>query len=264
METSPRPARSSHTGEELDLRLQFLVYPPLDFRADTPSMRETVDPVFFDRNDLAWCWAHYLAQDSDRESPLASPLRAPDVRGLPPARHYRGTRSATPKASCSRLGFAAAGVSTELVRFEGMVHGFYSMNGVLGAADEAQAVTAAGLRRAFALRWRSAGQQGHTKMMTCPLLYSPRGCSPKTCTSSAGSPILGLRPTVALWPLSYGGSIARPTTTGARSGLGPSTARRPLAASRPARSWTCLRAGRRTETGSRSPRAGSARRSSCT
>lgn len=134
------------------LRLQFLVYPPLDYRADTPSMRETVDPVFFDHNDLAWCWAHYLAHDSDGESPLASPLRAPDVRGLPPTLVI--TAELDPLRDEGELyaaRLAAAGVPTELVRFEGMVHGFYSMNGVLGAADEAHAVTAAALRRAFAL-----------------------------------------------------------------------------------------------------------------
>jgi hypothetical protein len=32
-----------------------------------------------------------------------------------------------------------------------MVHGFYSMNGVLGAAEQAQAVTAASLRRALSV-----------------------------------------------------------------------------------------------------------------
>ena len=52
------------------------MYPPLDHRADTPSMRETLDPVFFDRIDLAWCWEHYLACDSDGDSPLAAPLCA--------------------------------------------------------------------------------------------------------------------------------------------------------------------------------------------
>ena len=134
------------------LRLQFLVYPPLDYRADTPSMRETVDPVFFDHNDLAWCWAHYLAHDSDGVSPLASPLRAPTSAGCRPRSSLplSSIRYAT-KASCTRLG-AAASVPTELVRFEGMVHGFYSMNGVLAAAEEAQAVTVTALRRAFALR----------------------------------------------------------------------------------------------------------------
>jgi acetyl esterase/lipase len=132
------------------LRLQILVYPLLDYRFDTPSVQETVDTVFFDRDDVAWCWAHYLRRESDGDSPLASPLRAHDVQGLAPALvitaeidplRDQGERYA------ARL--AAAGVPTELVRFEGMVHGFYSMSGVLGAAERAQAVTAAALRRAL-------------------------------------------------------------------------------------------------------------------
>jgi acetyl esterase len=130
------------------LHFQFLVYPPLDYRADTPSMRESVDPVLFDRNDVAWCWAHYLTCDSDGDSPLASPLRAPDLRELPPALVI--TAALDPLRDEGELyaaRLAAAGVPTELVRFENMVHGFYSMNGVLEAADQAQALTAAGLRR---------------------------------------------------------------------------------------------------------------------
>jgi acetyl esterase len=143
-------AQLAHEQGGPSLRFQFLVYPPLDYRADTPSMRETVDPVFFDCNDVAWCWAHYLACDSDGESPLASPLRARNLRGLPPTLVI--TAELDPLRDEGELyaaRLAAAGVPTELVRFEGMVHGFYSMNGVLGAAEQAQAVTAAALRRAL-------------------------------------------------------------------------------------------------------------------
>jgi acetyl esterase len=132
------------------LRFQFLVYPPLDFRADTPSMRKPVDPMFFDRDDVAWCWAHYLACDSLGDSPLASPLRAADLRGLPPALVI--TAELDPLCDQGELyaaRLAEAGVPAELVRFDGMVHGFYSLTGVLGAAEQAQAVTAAALRPAL-------------------------------------------------------------------------------------------------------------------
>jgi acetyl esterase len=134
------------------LRLQVLVYPLLDHRADTPSMRDTVDPLFFDRRDVAWCWTNYLTCAADGDSPLASPLRARDLRGLPPALVI--TASADPLRDEGELyaaRLASAGVPTERVRFDGMVHGFYSMNGVLCAAEQAQAVTAASLRRALSV-----------------------------------------------------------------------------------------------------------------
>jgi acetyl esterase len=155
--------RLAHEHGVPRLRLQFLVYPPLDHRADTASMRDTLDPVFFDRNDLAWCWSHYLPRDADGDNPLASPVRAPDFRGLPPALVI--TAELDPLRDQGELYaalLAAAGVPTEVVRFGGMVHGFYSMSGVLGAADQAQAVTAAALRRTlFCVRTR-VSEMGRT------------------------------------------------------------------------------------------------------
>jgi acetyl esterase len=133
------------------LRFQLLVYPPLDYRAGTRSLRETVDPVFFDRDDVAWCWGHYLARDEDGADPRASPLRAEDVRGLPAALVITaGWDPLRDESELYAARLAAAGVPTELACFEGMVHGFYSLNGVLGDAQRAQAATAAAFRRALA------------------------------------------------------------------------------------------------------------------
>jgi acetyl esterase/lipase len=129
---------------------QLLVYPPLDHASNTASRRETVDPVFFDRDDLAWCWKHYLAHESDGESPLASPLRAADLSGLPAALVI--TAEHDPLRDEGELyakRLAAAGVPTQVERFEGVVHGFYSMNGVLDAAEQAQELTVSALRRAL-------------------------------------------------------------------------------------------------------------------
>lgn len=135
------------------LSFQFLVYPPLDYRAETPSRCETTDPLFFDRADVAWTWNHYLAGEADGENPLASPLRAADLSGLPPALVI--TAEHDPLRDEGELYAArlkAAGVPTELIRFDGMVHAFYSQTGVLDAAERAQQITADALRKALFFR----------------------------------------------------------------------------------------------------------------
>jgi acetyl esterase len=138
-------------GQGPALALQLLVYPPTDARADTPSLREFADPVFFDAAGLRWCWSHYLAKEADGDDPLASPLRAPDLRGFP--RTLVITAALDPlRDEAERLGerLTAAGVPTETVRYDGVVHGFFSMTGVVEAASEAQERAAAALRDALA------------------------------------------------------------------------------------------------------------------
>jgi len=133
------------------LAFQLLVYPPLDHRAAAPSRHEPVEHPFFGPEDVAWCWSHYLADPEDGESPSASPLRAGDLSTLPPALVI--TAEVDPLRDDGEL-YAArlreAGVPAELVRFDGVMHGFFSLADELDSAVEAQELAAAALRRAFA------------------------------------------------------------------------------------------------------------------
>jgi acetyl esterase len=113
-------------------------------------MREWPEPPFLSPEDVAWCWSHYLADAADGESPLASPLRARYLLGLPPALVI--TAELDPLRDEGELyaaGLREAGVAAELVRVDGMVHGFFSLSDKLDAAGEAQALAASALRMAF-------------------------------------------------------------------------------------------------------------------
>ncbi len=130
---------------------QLLVYPNTDYRADTASRRENTDPLLFNQTSVGWYWGHYLADEADGEHPLASPLRATDHSGLPPATvltaEYDPLRDEGEQYAAALM---AAGVPVELTRYAGMVHGFFAMAGVLDTSTRALAHAAARLRAAFA------------------------------------------------------------------------------------------------------------------
>ncbi|BCB74359.1 hypothetical protein Pflav_007690 [Phytohabitans flavus] len=130
------------------LAAQVLVYPNVAYGADTPSFRDNTDPHFFNRTSVSWYWGHYLADPADGTDPLASPLRATDLSGLPPAlvitAEYDPLRDEAEQYA-ERL--RAAGVPVELARYDGMTHGFFTMTGTLAAAREATARTAEYLRK---------------------------------------------------------------------------------------------------------------------
>ncbi|MBD0690246.1 alpha/beta hydrolase [Streptomyces sp. CBMA123] len=132
------------------LRHQLLVYPNTDRAADTPSLREHDDPLLFNRRSVDWYWGHYLADPADGASPYASPLRAADLSGLPPATvltaEYDPLRD---EGEQYAEALRAAGVPVELRRYRGVPHGFFAMAGTLDAAAEAQAHAAARLREAL-------------------------------------------------------------------------------------------------------------------
>lgn len=133
-----------------DLVHQLLVYPNTDYRADTPSRRENTDEALFNRKSVDWYWRHYLRTPEDGDSPLASPLRADTLAGLPPATvitaEYDPLRD---EAEQYARRLREAGVPVELTRYSGLVHGFFTMSGVLDAAGHAVGYAAGRLRDAF-------------------------------------------------------------------------------------------------------------------
>ncbi|SEQ97454.1 alpha/beta hydrolase [Actinokineospora terrae] len=144
-----------------DLAHQLLVYPNTDHGADTPSLRENTDRYLFNRHSVAWYWDNYLATPDDGADPLASPLRATDHSGLPPATIITaGYDPLRDEGEAYARALSEAGVPTELTRFPGMAHGFFTMFGVLPAAAQAVALAAARLRGAFADHPHRAGRSG--------------------------------------------------------------------------------------------------------
>jgi acetyl esterase len=65
---------------------QLLLYPVTDYHTPgTPSYEEDAEGYGLTRDTMKWFWAHYLNDESQSAHPHASPLRAPDLSGLPPA-----------------------------------------------------------------------------------------------------------------------------------------------------------------------------------
>jgi acetyl esterase len=126
---------------------QLLVYPNTDQLADDESMRTADDPFLFNRHSVAWYRQHYLAGPGDAADPLASPLRAGSLAGLPPAlvitAEFDPLRDQG-AAYARRL--AGAGVPAELSCYPGMAHGFFTMAGTVDASRAAIAQAAAHLR----------------------------------------------------------------------------------------------------------------------
>jgi acetyl esterase len=126
---------------------QILIYPNTDQLADDESMRAADDPFLFNRHSVAWYRQYYLVDPADAADPLASPLRAESLAGLPPAlvitAEYDPLRGQG-EAYARRL--ADAGVPVELSRYPGMAHGFFTMAGTVDASRAAIGQCASQLR----------------------------------------------------------------------------------------------------------------------
>lgn len=110
------------------LAFQALIYPVCDASGDHPSHRQCSDVFPLTAEEMRWFWRQYVPDADTRLTALASPLRATDLSGLPPA--YVLTAEFDPlrdegEAYAARL--AAAGVPIVHERAKGMVHGFLAV-----------------------------------------------------------------------------------------------------------------------------------------
>jgi acetyl esterase len=122
---------------------QLLLYPVLD--ADlTRDSYVTNQGMILGPREMGWFWNHYLPDAGARSHPYASPLRADDLTGLPPAVLVVADLDPLRDeglAYAARL--AESGVPLRLRHVPGLVHGYLRFSGRVDAAA-AQAPAIAG------------------------------------------------------------------------------------------------------------------------
>lgn len=112
---------------------QLLIYPVTAPAAGTEfaSYEQNADGYLLTRAAMHWFWDMYLAKPEDGDNPYASPLKADDLSGLPPAMVV--TEEFDPLRD-EGLEYARrlreAGVSTTSVHYDGLIHGFFWMGGI--------------------------------------------------------------------------------------------------------------------------------------
>ncbi|MFG3707200.1 alpha/beta hydrolase [Micromonospora sp. NPDC047670] len=132
------------------LAAQLLVYPNTDQTGEPGGDGE--DPLLFNRRSVAWYRGHYFADPADAAHPLASPLRAEELTGLPPALVITAEHDPLcEEGERYAHQLRDAGVPTTLTRYAGMIHGFFAMPGAFDDGRRAQDQAAAFLRARFGL-----------------------------------------------------------------------------------------------------------------
>jgi acetyl esterase len=131
-------AQRSRAAGGPEIALQVLVYPVTDADTGRPSYVDPENQLLLQRETMQWFWQLYAPDAASREEPAASPLRAPDLTGLPPAVVVTAEHDVLRdegEAYARRL--EAAGVPVNLRRFDGHIHGFLSRFAVQPSARAA-------------------------------------------------------------------------------------------------------------------------------
>lgn len=123
------------------IALQIMMYPVCDCDMETESYKAFGSGYVLTAADMGWFYDHYLQGDKlKRASPLVSPLRARELKGLPPAliitAEYDVLRD---EAETYGKRLAAAGVKVWVRRYQGMTHGFVRMQNLVDVARRSMA-----------------------------------------------------------------------------------------------------------------------------
>jgi acetyl esterase len=131
------------------IKFQLLIYPATDGALDTYS-HQTFKEYFLTDKAVQYFWGHYVRSAADKKDPLASPALARSHAGLPPAliitAEFDPLRDEG-EAYGEKL--RAAGVPVTVTRYDGMIHGFFTMTGVLDQGKKAVEQASEALRKAF-------------------------------------------------------------------------------------------------------------------
>ncbi len=126
---------------------QLLVYPVTDCLA--PRTRDDTHSLLTAEH-MRWYVARYLRHPSDGEHPYASPLRAPDLGGLPPALVLLAEHDPLrDEGEAYAVRLAEHGVPVETHLVEGLFHGLFGLGDLVPVGRRAETLAVAGLRAAL-------------------------------------------------------------------------------------------------------------------
>jgi acetyl esterase len=121
-----------------EIRFQLLVYPVTDHEFTSPSMEENAEGYYLTRDAMRWFYDHYLTDPSEGDDPRVSPIRNPDLTGLPPAfvltAQYDPLRD---QGIAYADAMRAAGNDVDMTLYDTLFHGFISMFDLIDAGKAA-------------------------------------------------------------------------------------------------------------------------------
>jgi acetyl esterase len=133
------------------LRLQVLYYPNLDATTSSASWQELGTGAYAIKHDeMVERYNVYLPSGTNREDPKVSPLYSSNLKGVAPA--FLVTAEYDPlrdEGNEYAVKLKAAHVSVEHKELPGMIHGLFSLAGVIDAGKILIDETSLALRRAF-------------------------------------------------------------------------------------------------------------------
>ena len=122
---------------------QLLIYPATDMSRSMPSHQLFREGFFLDFSLTGWFLDQYLRSPADIDDVRASPIRADDLTGLPPALVLTaGFDPLRDEGEAYARKLRSAGVAVASRRDEGMFHGYMSAAGGFEVAREALEVAA--------------------------------------------------------------------------------------------------------------------------
>jgi acetyl esterase len=125
------------------IKLQLLVYPVIDAGVNTPSYAEFDEDFGLTAASMQRFWRLYL-DGADGLQPDASPLRASDLEGAPPAYVLTASHDVLRDEGEAYAGaLERAGVPVTLVRRDGAIHGFWRWQTTAIARDAVRQAGAA-------------------------------------------------------------------------------------------------------------------------
>jgi len=118
------------------LAAQVLVYPVTDADFENETYLDPANQLLLSRDTMIWFWNHYVPDPAVRAHPDASPLRAEDLKGLPPAIVLLAEHDVLrTEGEAYAAGLRAAGVPVSQRCFAGQMHAFFTLLNLPASGD---------------------------------------------------------------------------------------------------------------------------------